>query len=194
MWADFKIYFGIGWEHIIGPGATDHILFIAVLAAAFTLRHAKKLLWLVTAFTVGHSLTLALSVYQLIQVNMGWVEFLIPCTILLAAVHNLLQLQFSAVHHIGRQYGMAVFFGLIHGLGFANSIQFMLAASQSIGWPLFSFNLGLEAGQLVLVALLTTISWLLQSKWPQTRKYWIVSISLLALLIAGWMAISRWPL
>jgi HupE / UreJ protein len=98
------------------------------------------------------------------------------------------------VQHIGRQYGMAVFFGLIHGLGFANSIQFMLAASQSIGWPLFSFNLGLEAGQLVLVALLTTISWLLQSKWPQTRKYWIVSISLLALLVAGWMAISRWPL
>lgn len=193
MLNDFKIYFGTGWEHIISTGALDHILFVAVLAAPFTIQHVKKLLLLITAFTVGHSLTLTLSVYQIIQVNMSWVEFLIPCTIVLAALHNISQQYLQTAVNVSRPYWMALFFGLVHGLGFANTIRFMLAESQSIGWPLFSFNLGLEAGQIVLVTLLTFTAWLLQRQWPVTKKYWILLISVAAFLTAGWMAINRWP-
>ena len=114
---DFGLYFELGWEHIIGKNALDHQLFIAALAAIYLLKDWKQVLILVTAFTIGHSLTLALSVLDVIRVPGEWVEFLIPLTIVITACTNLFQKEFTP-RTIRINYFLALFFGLIHGMGF----------------------------------------------------------------------------
>src|SRR5215203_6583799 len=149
---DFIMYLEMGWKHILSWGALDHILFIAALTVICTMREWKQVLILVTAFTVGHSVTLVLTVYDVIRFNSAWVEFLIPCTIVITSFANLFQKEFNH-QSILINYFLALFFGLIHGMGFANAIRFTLAADQQIGWGLLSFNIGLELGQIVVVLL-----------------------------------------
>lgn len=189
---DFAFFFDLGWKHIISTDALDHQLFIIALAAIYLLNNWKQVLILVTAFTVGHSITLALSTYEVITVSARWVEFLIPLTIVITAVQNLVKTE----KHYGQyrlQYFLALFFGLIHGLGFANTIRFMLAGSQSITVPLLGFNVGLEAGQLLVVSLVLLVSYLVVNKLHLRRKWWVWALSLAALLIAGYICIQRWP-
>src|SRR5258705_6375877 len=155
--SDFRFYFGLGWEHITNWEALDHLLFITALAAIYLLKDWKQVLILVTAFTIGHSITLALSVLDIIRFPSRWVEFLIPCTIVITAFTNFFQKKFTA-RSIRINYFLALFFGLIHGMGFANSIRFMLAKDQNLGWSLFGFNLGLEAGQIVVVMILLIVA------------------------------------
>ena len=149
---DFIFYFKIGWTHIMSLDATDHLFFIAVLAIIYTVADWKKVLVLVTAFTIGHALTLFMSILSLISVKSEMVEFLIPCTIMVTAMMNLLFQQQQVTSH-AIQYGIALGFGLIHGLGYANYIRMILSADQQLIWGLFSFNVGLEAGQIVVVSL-----------------------------------------
>src|SRR5215216_4928884 len=117
---DFGFFFGLGWEHIISTNALDHQLFIAALAAIYLLKDWKQVLVLVTAFTIGHSLTLALSVFDVIRFDRKWVEFLIPLTIVITALSNLFQKNFTT-RSVRINYFLALCFGLIHGMGFANS-------------------------------------------------------------------------
>src|ERR1700709_698475 len=151
--SDFGFYFKMGWQHIISAYALDHQLFILALACVYPSRDIKKVLILVTAFTIGHSLTLALSVYDAIRFPSKWVEFLIPCTIFITALNNIFQ-----VDREGKSakinYYLALCFGLIHGMGFANAIRIMLAKDQTIALGLFGFNIGLEAGQIFCVAII----------------------------------------
>jgi hypothetical protein len=189
---DFSFYFSLGWQHIISLEATDHILFIIVLSAIYLVGNWKQVLVLVTAFTIGHSLTLALSVYDIIKINSDWVEFLIPVTILATAVFNLFQKQFNR-QSLRLNYFLALFFGLIHGLGFANTIKFMLAKSQGIGLPLFSFNVGLEAGQLVIVTLILSCSFFLVNIAGLQRKWWVWILSIIAFCASLFLVITRWP-
>src|SRR3954466_52531 len=125
--SDFSFYFGLGWHHIISLDAFDHLLFITALVAIYNVKEWKKVLILVTAFTIGHSLTLALSVFDIIRFPDKLVEFLIPCTIVITSFSNLFQdrLRSSTVR---LNYYLALFFGLIHGMGFANTIRFMLVS------------------------------------------------------------------
>src|SRR5580698_718155 len=111
--SDFGFYFKMGWEHIISADALDHQLFILALACVYTIRDIKKVLILVTAFTIGHSLTLALSVYDIIRFSSKWVEFLIPCTIFITALNNVLQVD-SKGASARINYYLALCFGLIH--------------------------------------------------------------------------------
>ena len=127
--SDFGFYFRLGWEHIISTNALDHQLFILALAAIYLLKDWKQVLILVTAFTIGHSITLALSVFDIIRFSSKWVEFLIPCTIVFTATANLFQKKFTP-KSVRINYILALLFGLIHGMGFANSIRFMLASDQ----------------------------------------------------------------
>src|SRR5690349_12789235 len=129
--ADFSFYFGLGWHHIISPDALDHILFIIAIAAIYILHDWKQVLILVTAFTIGHSITLALSVLDIIRLPGDWVEFLIPCTIVVTAATNLFQRDFTK-KSVRVNYYLAIFFGLIHGMGFANALRFMLAQDQQL--------------------------------------------------------------
>jgi HupE / UreJ protein len=187
---DFGFYFGPGWKHIISKDALDHQLFIAALAAIYLLKDWKQVLILVTAFTIGHSLTLALSVFDIIRVNSKLVEFLIPLTIVITALSNLFQKKFTP-KSIRINYFLALFFGLIHGLGFANYIRFTLADDQSIGWSLFGFNAGLEAGQIVVVTAILLLSHLIVTILKVNRRDWVLFLSAGVFALSFTMVLER---
>lgn len=189
---DFGFYFALGWEHIINPNALDHQLFIAALAAIYLLKDWRQVLILVTAFTIGHSLTLALSVLDIIRFSPKWVEFLIPVTIVITAFSNLFQLNFTP-RSMRLNYALALFFGLVHGMGFANSIRFMMAKDQSLGWSLFGFNLGLEAGQIVVVIGILLIGYIAVNRAKAMRRDWVIFVSAAVLGLALQMALERIP-
>ncbi|HMT76506.1 MAG: HupE/UreJ family protein [Bacteroidetes bacterium] len=192
---DFKMYFTEGWNHIMSSDALDHQLFILSLAALFLWKDWRRVLVLVTAFTLGHSLTLALSVYDVIRFSIAWVEFLIPITILLTALYDLRYLNISKIEgrNIQFNYIIALSFGLVHGMGFANSIRQMLASDQTIGIPLLSFNIGLEVGQIVLILLILLIAQLLVINVKLPRKYWILLLSVIPLILSLRMVLERIP-
>jgi HupE / UreJ protein len=187
---DFSFYFRMGWDHIISIGAMDHILFIAALTLVFTPADWGKVLILVTAFTIGHAMTLVLSVKDIIRFSDVWVEFLIPCTIVITAAINLFQRDFSS-RSLRVNYVLALCFGLIHGMGYANAIRFSLSREQHLGWSLFSFNLGLEFGQIVVVLLLLLLTWIFTRMPFITRRRWVVGLSALILAISLQLAYER---
>ena len=189
---DFAFYFHLGWRHIISKDALDHQLFIVALASIYLADNWKELLILVTAFTLGHSLTLALSTYDVIHADSAWVEFLIPVTILITAVINFFRKNFHPASY-RLQYILALLFGLVHGLGFANTIRLMLAQDQRIFQPLFGFNFGLEVGQLVVVLVVLALSYLFVNKLHFQRRWWVWSLSAIALVWAVWLTIQNLP-
>lgn len=187
---DFGFFFGLGWEHIISSDALDHQLFIAALAAIYLLKDWKQVLILVTAFTIGHSLTLALSVLDIVRFNRNWVEFLIPVTIVITAISNLFQKKFTP-RSIRINYFIALFFGLIHGMGFANSIRPMLAKDQGIFSSLLGFNAGLEAGQIVVVLALLCLSHIIVNLIRVPRREWVIFLSAAVFSLSLQIAIER---
>ena len=189
---DFGFYFNIGWTHIISKQALDHQLFIAALAAIYLLKDWKQVLVLVTAFTIGHSLTLALSVLNVIWFNPKWVEVLIPLTIVITALFNLTQKKFTP-KSIRINYVLALLFGLIHGMGFANTIRFIIADDQSLGWSLFGFNVGLEAGQIVVVLGMLIVAQLFVGILKVNRRDWVLFISAGVFALALKMIFERLP-
>jgi len=189
---DFVFYFKLGWEHIISADALDHQLFILALVAIYSYKDFKQVLILVTAFTIGHSLTLLLSVLDIIRFESKWVEFLIPCTIVITALSNLFRREFS-LKAIRINYYLALGFGLIHGMGFANSIRMMLAKDQNIGWGLFGFNLGLEAGQVFIVVMILAVTWCIFNYTHVKRLTWVLFVSAAVFSLALKMALERIP-
>ena len=189
---DFLFYLQLGWEHIISKDALDHQLFILALIAIFSFRDWKKVLILVTAFTIGHSLTLVLSALDIFRFPSDWVEFLIPCTIVFTALDNII---FSKNEKklIQLNYYLALLFGLIHGMGFANSVRMMLASEQDITLPLFGFNVGLELGQIVVVAIALFIHYIFSEVLKLSNKIWIYIISVPIFIFALKMALERIP-
>ena len=190
---DFLFYLQLGWEHIISSDALDHQLFILALVAIFSFKDLKKVLILVTAFTIGHSVTLALSAFDIIRFPSNWIEFLIPCTIVFTALDNLIFSK-NVEKLIKLNYFLALFFGLIHGMGFANSVRIMLASEQDILLPLFGFNVGLEFGQIAVVTFVLTIHFLISKFIKIPEKVWIFTISVPILLFALKMCVERLPL
>jgi hypothetical protein len=188
--SDFSFYFGLGWEHILNWEALDHLLFITALATIYLLKDWKQVLILVTAFTIGHSLTLVLSVLDIIRFPSRWVEFLIPCTIVITAISNLFQKKFTP-KSIRINYFLALFFGLIHGMGYANYIRFMLAKDQSLGWGLFGFNVGLEAGQILVVIIILLLAWAIVTLFKINRRDWVIFLSAGVFSLALKMALER---
>lgn len=189
---DFRFYFGLGWEHILTPDALDHILFIAALAAIYMLRDWKQVLILVTAFTAGHSITLVLSTKQWIVASESLVEFLIPCTILVTAVSNLLQKDFTT-KNFRVNYFLALAFGLVHGLAFANTLRMILASDQSFAWSMFSFSVGLECAQIGVVLLILLLCQGVVGLLKVQRRHWVIFLSAAVFGLALEMALQRWP-
>ncbi len=157
--SELGFYFKEGIRHITDVKGYDHMLFIITLCAFYTSSQWKKLLILVTAFTIGHSITLALSSFDIIRVNQQLVEILIPVTILLTSIFNITVEQ-KENRKVSYNYLLAMFFGLIHGMGFSNYFRSMMIGilEGSIITPLFGFNLGIETGQIFIVAIF--ILWL----------------------------------
>jgi hypothetical protein len=192
MMTDFLFYLQLGWEHIISIDALDHQLFILALVAIFSFQDLKKVLILVTAFTLGHSFTLALSAFDVIRFPSNWVEFLIPCTIVFTALDNII---FSKNEDklIKLNYFLALIFGLIHGMGFANSVRMMLAKEQSIVIPLLGFNVGLEIGQIAVVIIVLSIFYILSTFLKLKKKHWVMLVSAPILIFSIKMALERIP-
>jgi hypothetical protein len=170
----------------------DHQLFILALAAIYLLKDWRQVLVLVTAFTIGHSLTLALTVFKIIHFSSVWIEFLIPCTIVITAISDLFQKNFTP-RSIRINYFLALFFGMIHGMGFANKLRYIMAPDQSIGWSLFGFNVGLEAGQIVVVMIILLLSFFFVQLLKVNRREWVVFASAAAFSVAMQMALQRIP-
>lgn len=160
---EFALYFGLGKDHILDyVNGYDHILFVLALCAVYIIGDWRKILILVTAFTIGHSITLALATLNLINVPTDAIEFLIPLTIFITAVANLFKKEAAdSKAKIQVNYIFALFFGLIHGLGFSNYLRALLGKQENIVSPLFAFNLGLEFGQIIVVAIFLAISFIL---------------------------------
>lgn len=191
--SDFSMFFPMGIEHITDLNGTDHILFIAALCMRYMVSDWKKLLVLVTAFTVGHSITLALSTLSIINVPQQWTEFFIAVTIIITALSNCLVKDFKFNNKYPVIYFFALFFGLIHGLGFSTLLKSMLGKDQSIIVQLLAFNLGLEVGQLIIVAGILVISFILVNIFRVNRKYYLLFVSGGIAALAIEMALQRLP-
>jgi hypothetical protein len=177
--SQFQIYFTEGREHILNyEFGYDHILFVIALCALYLVRDWKKLLILVTAFTVGHSVTLALASLDIVPVNEKLVEFLIPLTIFITAVSNLFKNE-DSIHskNFNINYAYALLFGLIHGLGFSNYFRAILGKDRSIISQLLAFNIGLEFGQIIIVVIFLILSFLFVDLFGVNRRDWKMVIS-----------------
>lgn len=177
--SQFELYFGLGKEHILDyANGYDHILFVLALCAVYLIRDWKQILILVTAFTIGHSITLALATLNIISVSPVWVEFLIPLTIFTTAVSNLFRKEdILEPKLIQTNYLLALFFGLIHGMGFSNYLKALLGKEQNIVMQLLAFNLGLELGQIIIVALFLAVSFIAVNLAGANRRDWKMIIS-----------------
>lgn len=189
---DFIFYLKLGWEHIISLDALDHQLFILALIAVYSYNDFKKILILVTAFTIGHSITLALSSLNVLKVPSNWVEFLIPLTIVITSLDNIL-MKNNQKTLMTMNYYLAMIFGLIHGMGFANTARMMLAKEQSIFVPLLGFNIGLELGQVALVIAILILLFILLKLFRVNRKDWILFVSSGVFALALKMTLERLP-
>ena len=173
----FKLYFDLGLEHILDFAGFDHMIFIIILCAIYLLRDWQKVLILVTAFTIGHSVTLALATFKVVSVNSGMVEFLIPLTILLTAISNIARRDKKNTGKIQINYYLAILFGLIHGLGFSNNLRSLLGKEEDILVQLLAFNIGIEVGQLIIVTLFLILSFLTVDLFGVNRRDWRLVIS-----------------
>lgn len=170
--SEFALYFGLGKDHILDyVNGYDHILFVLALCAVYLVRDWKKILILITAFTIGHSITLALATLNIINFSAEIIEFLIPLTIFITAAGNLFKKdQTLAEGTIQINYFFALFFGLIHGLGFSNFLRALLGKNENIVSPLFAFNIGLEIGQIIVVVIFLGISFVLVDLLKVSRR------------------------
>jgi HupE / UreJ protein len=176
LMGDFGFYFKEGIYHITDWKGYDHILFIMALCLPYLLKDWKQILILVTAFTIGHSITLALSVFNKIIISSNWIEFLIPITICFMALENLSKKNTDKKHYSWR-YISAIVFGLIHGMGFSNYLKSILGKDESVFTQLLAFNLGLETGQLFIVSLVVLISYIAVQILNAQRREWTVFMS-----------------
>jgi ABC-type antimicrobial peptide transport system permease subunit len=190
---DFGLFFQMGYEHIADLKGIDHIMFVAALCIRYQFADWKKLLWLVTAFTIGHSITLALSVFNILNYSTSWIEFLIPVTIVITAISNVFVKKFVYKAKFPLIYFFALFFGLIHGLGFSNYLKSLLSKGENIVPELLAFNLGLEAGQLLIVLCILFISLIFVNLFKVNRREYILYISGGIFAIALQMALERIP-
>jgi hypothetical protein len=189
---DFSLYFELGWQHILDWQGYDHILFVTALCGVFLLSDWKKVLILVTAFTIGHSITLALSIFNKILIPSIWIEFLIPVTIFITAFINIVTKKASK-NRFNPTYFLALLFGLIHGMGFSNYLKSLMGKSNNVVGELLAFNVGLEFGQIIIVLSVLMISFLMINLLKVQRREWNLFLSSAIFGIAVIMAIERFP-
>ncbi len=184
---EFELYLKLGFQHIIDLQGYDHMLFLLALSASYRIKELRSVVILITSFTIGHSVSLALSTLNYILVPAEIIEFLIPLTILITATQNFFP---RTAQQTKFHYGFSLLFGLIHGMGFSNYLKVLLGAETSILKPLFAFNLGLEIGQLLIVSIYFIILYLYTRFIHQNHQYWKISLSAIAGIIAVFLMIE----
>ena len=188
---DFTLYFKMGLHHVLDFSAHDHILFLIVLAVVFNFKQWRKVLWLVTLFTIGHSITLALSAFEITKIKVAVIEFLIPLTIFITGLVNIITINKTAKGNENINLLFALFFGLIHGLGFSNYFKMMVGREEDKLFPLIEFALGIEAAQIIIVLGILSIGTLILSVKKIKREYWILISSSIVILISIKMMFER---
>lgn len=174
----FEFYLKLGFEHIADIAAYDHILFLVALCAVYRLEEWKKILILVTAFTIGHSVTLVLVSLEIFSIPSSIIKFLIPLTIFLTAIHNVIGKNIEAQSlKMKRNYVMALFFGMIHGMDFSNYFKALIMDSSDIVVPLLGFNVGIELGQLLIVCIIVGVAFLFLNLLKVKHREWNLFIS-----------------
>ena len=189
--SDFWLYFNLGLHHVLDWKAYDHILFLIVLCAAYNFSSWKKLLILVTMFTIGHTLSLILASYNVMSVSGKVIEFLIPVTILVTALFNLFTAgKEKKVEKMGIFYIATIFFGLIHGMGFAS---FFTALDSGSGFlALLEFALGIEAAQIIVVLIILIIAFIFQTIFRFNKRDWVLVVSALVIGMVIPMLMDNW--
>ncbi|QSW87285.1 MULTISPECIES: HupE/UreJ family protein [Flavobacterium] len=177
--SQFWIYFQIGLKHVLDINAYDHVLFLIALTVPYTFKDWKRILLLVSVFTIGHTLALILSVFGIIAIKVNIVEFLIPITILITALYHLFTAgKTSKNDSINLVFFITLFFGIIHGLGFSNYFKTILGGSATSKLlPLGEFALGIEAAQLVVVFVVLVISYIVQTVFRFSKRDWALVMS-----------------
>ncbi len=188
---DFWLYVSLGFKHVLDWNGFDHVLFLVVLVSAYEFTQWKRILGLVTAFTVGHMASLFLATYNVVTVNPAAVEFLIPITILITALY--------AIYRTKKQneqasllwsFVVTLFFGLIHGLGFAN---FFRTLDESAVVPLLEFAVGIESAQLVAVAITLLIAFIAKQFLGVSKRDWILAVCFITMGLLVEMLLNTWP-
>ncbi|REH56622.1 HupE/UreJ protein [Tenacibaculum gallaicum] len=188
---DFIFYFKMGLFHVLDFKAYDHILFLIVLAVVYQFKQWTKVLWLITLFTIGHSITLALSAYGVLNVRADLIEFLIPLTIFITGLMNVLTAKKASVGKENQNLFFALFFGLIHGFGFSNYFKIMIGKTSDKFLPLIEFALGVEVAQIIIVLGILLIGTLVQSIFSVNRRDWILIMSSIVIGFALQMMFNR---
>ena len=188
---DFWLYFKLGLEHVLDWQAYDHVLFIIVLCAAYNFNAWRKLLILVTLFTVGHTVSLLLANYGVVSVSSSWIEFLIPITILVTALFNLFTAgKEKRAEKLGLFYITTLFFGLIHGFGFAG--YFKMISNDNDVLHLLEFAFGIEAAQLIVVVLVLILAFIVQTIFRFNKRDWVLVISSIVIGLVIPMLVENW--
>jgi len=188
---DFILYFKMGLNHVLDFTAYDHIIFLIVLAVVFSFYEVKKVLWLVTLFTLGHSITLALSAYQVLSIRVDIIEFLIPLTIFITGVVNIINSNRRSTNKDNINLIFALFFGLIHGLGFSNYFKIMIGQEENKLLPLIEFALGIEVAQVIIVLGILMIGAILQNHLKVSKRDWVLVLSSIVIGFAIQMMVDR---
>lgn len=175
---DFWFNVEYGMNHVLDINAYDHVLFLIVLTIPYLFKDWKRVFILVSVFTIGHTLSLSLAAYGVVSVSSQLVEFLIPVTILIVALYNVFTTGKGAQKgKVGVLFLSTLFFGLIHGLGFAREFRMFVGSSESKLVPLLEFALGIEIAQIIIVFVVLFLGFLFHTVFRFSKKDWIMVIS-----------------
>ena len=175
---NFWFYFEEGLFHVLDWNAYDHLLFLVALTVPYALNSWKNLMYLVSVFTIGHAISLALAAYGIVTINTSIIELLIPITIIITALYNIITAgKIKKKDSIGIYLIATLFFGLIHGFGFSTYFKMMTAGSSDKMIPLIKYTLGIEAAQILIVFAVLLLSFIGQGVFRFSRRDWVMVTS-----------------
>lgn len=179
---DFWLYLKLGFDHVLDWNAYDHVLFLTALVASYSFQQSRKVVWLVTLFTIGHVLSLALSAYNILRIESSIIEFLIPVSIIFTAVYNIFTAgKTNGKSKINLLYFLTFFFGLVHGFGFSTYFNMLAKSADNIFLMLVEFALGIELAQILVVFVVLLVGFIVQNIFRFSKRDWVLVISSIVL-------------
>lgn len=179
---NFLFFCREGIVHVLDKNAYDHALFLIVLTIVYDFNHLKKVLWLISLFTIGHTISLFLATYNVLVINPNWIEFLIPLTIIVTGIANVIVYKnVDRENKKNTNLIFAVFFGIIHGFGFAGGFKMLIGSIKAKFIPLLEFALGIEISQIIIVFAILLIGLIFQGFFRFSKRDWVLVVSALVI-------------